>query len=71
MPRTFQLGHLTDSVIGRIGTTMDWPKSLLGYDFHGWGNYRTHPLVGWVWQDVLKDETNLIARNAVQPFALF
>lgn len=71
MRKNFLMGHVADSVLGRVGITIDWPKSLPDYDFPGWGNYMFRPAVGWDWQNVLLEGSSLIARNAVKPFALF
>ncbi len=63
--------HTTDSVLGRTGTTIDWPNSIPDFDPASWDNYVHHPPTGSTWQEFLGTSPQLVARNAVKPFAVF
>lgn len=64
-------GHTTDTVLGRTGTTLDWPKSIQDFDPLAWNNYVQRPPIGSDWRDHLMGRLSIAARNAVKPFALY
>ena len=63
--------HTTDSVLGRTGTTLDWPKSVPDFEPEDWNNYVNQPPRGTSWRDHLRATNHIVARNAVRPFALY
>lgn len=71
MHKTYLQGHLADSVLGRVGTTIDWPKSIPDGIPADWGNYVNHPPRGADWREFLKAGQQIFARNAVRPFNLY
>lgn len=62
--------HCTDSILGRVGSTIDWTKSFDGTIPESWGSY-PHPPLDSDWGDFLRFVPHLIARNAVRPFSLY
>jgi len=67
----YLLSHVTDSVLGRTGTTLDWPKARNGAIPASWRNFTLAPPLDWGWQNALDDKPRLFARNAMKPFAIY
>ncbi|WP_136444143.1 hypothetical protein [Pacificoceanicola onchidii] len=51
--------------------TLDWPRSIPSFDPKFWDGYVATPPHNSNWHDHLKNGTQMVVRNAVQPFALY
>jgi hypothetical protein len=67
---SYYLAHPTDDVLGRTGTTIDWPKSIPNFDPKNWNGYVQAPPLNSSWPELLYDDLLVVAKNAVKPFAL-
>jgi len=71
MPFNYLRGHKTDDVLGRTGTTLDWPNSISNFDPSAWNDYVHRPPTGTKWQNLLMGQYSIVACNAVKPFAMY
>ncbi|WP_137112187.1 hypothetical protein [Rhodobacter sp. SY28-1] len=70
MTSRYVASKVSDSVLGRVGITIDWEKSLLGGIPDNWG-IDPHPPMGSDWRQFLAPAKELVARNAVRPFHFY
>lgn len=57
----------TDSVLGRVGHTIDWTATLPDGLPDEWGTYPRPPLAS-DWRAFMAQTSKIVARNAVRPF---